>query len=39
MLPEMSRAIRLAHGVRKRMIFAYKGKKTLEYLDIGRAKP
>jgi tRNA-intron endonuclease len=39
MLPEMSRAIRLAHGVRKRMIFAYKGKKALEYLDIGRAKP
>jgi tRNA-intron endonuclease len=39
MLPEMSRAIRLAHGVRKRMIFAYRGKKALEYLDIGRAKP
>ena len=39
MLPEMSRAIRLAHGVRKRMIFAYSGKKGLEYLDIGRAKP
>ncbi|MGA7076226.1 MAG: tRNA-intron lyase [Halobacteriota archaeon] len=38
-LPEMSRAIRLAHGVRKRMIFAYSGKKGLEYLDIGRAKP
>lgn len=39
MLPEMSRAIRLAHGVRKRMIFAYRGKKGLEYLDVGRAKP
>jgi tRNA-intron endonuclease len=38
-LPEMSRAVRLAHGVRKRMIFACKGKKGLEYLDIGRAKP
>jgi tRNA-intron endonuclease len=38
-LPEMSRAIRLAHGVRKRMIFAYSGKKGLEYLDVGRAKP
>lgn len=38
-LPEMSRAIRLAHGVRKRMIFAYSGKTGLEYLDIGRAKP
>jgi tRNA-intron endonuclease, archaea type len=38
-LPEMSRAIRLAHGVRKRMIFAYRGNKALEYLDIGRAKP
>jgi len=39
MLPEMSRAVRLAHGVRKRMIFAYGGKNGLEYLDIGRAKP
>ena len=39
MLPEMSRAIRLAHGVRKRMIFAHRGKNALEYLDIGRAKP
>ncbi len=38
-LPEMSRAIRLAHGVRKRMIFAYCSKNALEYLDIGRAKP
>jgi tRNA-intron endonuclease len=38
-LPEMSRAIRLAHGVRKRMIFAHWGKNALEYLDIGRAKP
>ena len=38
-LPEMSRAIRLAHGVRKRMIFAYRGNKALEYLDIRRAKP
>ncbi|MDD1721187.1 MAG: tRNA-intron lyase, partial [Euryarchaeota archaeon] len=37
--PEMSRAIRLAHGVRKRMIFAYCSKNGLEYLDIGRAKP
>jgi tRNA-intron endonuclease len=39
MLPEMSRAIRLAHGVRKRMIFAHRRKNALEYLDIGRAKP
>ncbi len=38
-LPEMSRAIRLAHGVRKRMIFAYCNENVLEYLDIGRAKP
>ncbi len=38
-LPEMSRAIRLAHGVRKRMIFAYCAKGVLQYLDIGRAKP
>ncbi|MGZ4912135.1 MAG: tRNA-intron lyase [Halobacteriota archaeon] len=38
-LPEMSRAIRLAHGVRKRMIFAYCCRNALEYLDIGRAKP
>ncbi|MGZ4935252.1 MAG: tRNA-intron lyase [Halobacteriota archaeon] len=38
-LPEMSRAIRLAHGVRKRMIFAYCSNNVLEYLDIGRAKP
>ncbi len=38
-LPEMSRAIRLAHGVRKRMIFAYRAQEGLSYLDIGRAKP
>ena len=38
-LPEMSRAIRLAHGVRKRMVFAYYEQNSLEYLDIGRAKP
>jgi len=39
MLPEMSRAVRLAHGVRKRMVFAYTTTNGFEYLDIGRAKP
>ena len=39
MLPEMSRAIRLAHGVHKRMVFAYCREESLEYLDIGRSKP
>jgi tRNA-intron endonuclease len=38
-LPELSRSIRLAHGVRKRMIFAYSQDNRLQYVDIGRAKP
>ncbi|MDY6965894.1 MAG: tRNA-intron lyase [Halobacteriota archaeon] len=37
-LPEMSRAIRLAHSVRKRMLFAYKRDGKIEYIDIGRLK-
>ncbi|NYT00947.1 MAG: tRNA-intron lyase [Methanocellales archaeon] len=39
LLPEMSRAIRLAQSVRKQMIFAYIKDKKAQYIDIGRAKP
>ncbi|MDD2665684.1 MAG: tRNA-intron lyase [Methanocellales archaeon] len=39
LLPEMSRAIRLAQSVRKQMIFAYIKDKKVKYIDIGRAKP
>jgi len=38
LLPELSRAIRLAQSVRKRMIFAYVTDKKVEYIDIGRTK-
>lgn len=37
-LPVMSRAVRLANSVRKRMLFAVLGEKTIEYIDIGRIK-
>ncbi len=39
---ELSRAIRLAHGVKKRMIFSFKEKvgeeSNIRYVDIGRMK-
>ena len=38
-LPELSRGVRLAHGVRKHMIFAYSEDGRLHYVDIARAKP
>ncbi|ATZ61663.2 MAG: tRNA-intron lyase [Methanosarcinales archaeon Met12] len=37
-LQELSRAIRLAQSVRKRMIFAYTTDKKVQYVDIGRTK-
>ncbi|MBN1134809.1 MAG: tRNA-intron lyase [Methanosarcinaceae archaeon] len=37
-LPVMSRAVRLANSVRKRMLFAVQSEKTVEYIDIGRIK-
>ncbi|MHC1576134.1 MAG: tRNA-intron lyase [Methanosarcinaceae archaeon] len=37
-LPVMSRAIRLANSVRKRMLFAVNGRNGIEYIDIGRIK-
>lgn len=37
-LQELSRAIRLAQSVRKRMIFAYITDKKVQYVDIGRTK-
>jgi tRNA-intron endonuclease len=36
--PVLSRAVRLAHSVRKQMIFAYPGN-GVRYLEIGRLKP
>jgi len=40
-MPELARAIRLAHGVKKRMIFSFKEKEgeEIRYMDIGRMKP
>ncbi|WP_292486846.1 tRNA-intron lyase [Methanohalobium sp.] len=37
-LPVMSRAIRLANSVKKRMLFAVEEEKGFEYIDIGRVK-
>jgi len=37
--PEMSRAVRLAHGVRKEILFARKGKDGIEYLGLVRKRP
>jgi tRNA-intron endonuclease len=37
-LPELSRAVRLAHGVRKRMIFAFTVAEGIRYVDVGRMK-
>ena len=39
LLPEMSRAIRLAQSVRKQMVFAYIKDKKVQYIDIWRTKP
>jgi tRNA-intron endonuclease len=36
--PEISRAVRLAHGVRKSMIFAYEDEK-IRYIEIRRIRP
>jgi tRNA-intron endonuclease len=38
MLPVMSRAIRLANSVRKRMLYAIEEREQMMYLDIGRIK-
>jgi len=37
-MPELARAIRLAHGVKKRMIFSFKEGEEIRYIDIGRMK-
>ena len=42
-MPELARAVRLAHGVKKRMIFSFKEKVgeesyIIRYVDIGRMK-
>jgi len=37
--PEVSRAVRLAHGVRKEIMFARKGKERIEYLKLVRKRP
>ncbi len=37
--PELSRAVRLAHGVRKEMVFGAAGESGVEYLKIRRVRP
>ncbi len=41
-MPELARAVRLAHGVKKRMIFSFKEQvgteSRIRYVDIGRMK-
>ena len=37
-LPVMSRAVRLANSVRKRMLYAVEDRGTIAYVDIGRIK-
>jgi len=37
--PEISRAVRLAHSVRKQMIFARIGKNKIRYVQISRVRP
>jgi tRNA-intron endonuclease len=37
--PEVSRAVRLAHGVRKELILARAGKGDIHYLRLGRMRP
>ncbi|VUT28028.1 MAG: tRNA-splicing endonuclease [Candidatus Syntrophoarchaeum sp. GoM_oil] len=34
-LPEISRAVRLAHGVKKQMVFAVPGDDQVEYFEVG----
>ncbi len=38
-LPVVSRAVRLAHSVRKQMVFAYQKDGEVRYLEIRRLKP
>ncbi len=37
--PELSRAVRLAHGVRKEMVFGAAGEGGVEYLKLDRVRP
>jgi tRNA-intron endonuclease len=37
--PELSRAVRLAHGVRKEMVFGAAGEQGVEYLKVRRVRP
>jgi len=37
--PEISRAIRLAHGVRKEILFGRIGGKDVEYIRLSRCRP
>jgi tRNA-intron endonuclease len=37
--PELSRAVRLAHGVRKEMVFGAADAKGVEYLKLRRVRP
>jgi len=37
--PEMSRAVRLAHGVRKELLLARVGKADVAYIRLGRMRP
>jgi len=37
--PEMSRAVRLAHGVKKEILFAMVSSKRVEYLRLRRVRP
>lgn len=37
--PEMSRAIRLAHGVRKEILFGRVGKGEIDYIRLSRCRP
>jgi len=39
MWPEISRAIRLAHGVRKEILFGRVGEKEIEYIRLSRCRP
>jgi len=37
--PEMSRAVRLAHGVKKEILFAWVREQGTEYLRLTRVRP
>jgi len=39
MWPEVSRAVRLAHGVKKDLLFAAVGKEEVRYLELERVRP